>query len=100
VAENATQEVPRFDVDLIVTGVAILRLAVDRDGSVRRDGNAIKKLLKVRTMVFVITEGNAWRSVGVSNGRLAGVIAREGNRCRILMEFTHVDVERANGMEY
>ena len=59
VADDLPQERPRVRVDLVVGGVAVVGLAMDRDGAVGRDGDAVEQLLQVGAVVLVVAEGDA-----------------------------------------
>jgi hypothetical protein len=68
VADDLPQKGPGVLVDLIVGGVAVIDLTMDRDGAVGRDGDAVEQLLPVGAVVLVVAEGDAWRATGLVGG--------------------------------
>jgi hypothetical protein len=99
VAEDAAQEVPGVGMHLVVAGVAVVGLAVDRHGAVGADGKAEQQLLEVGAVVLVVAEGDARRAAGLVGGRLAGIVPTEGDGGGVLMELGQVDVEGADGVQ-
>jgi hypothetical protein len=93
VAEELPQERPGIDMDLVIGGVTVVNLAVDRDGAVGRDRKAVQQLFEVGAVVFVVAEGDARRASRLLGGSLLSVGAGEGDGGGVLVQLGKLDGE-------
>jgi hypothetical protein len=85
---------------LVIGGVAIVRLAVDRHGPIGGDGDAVQQLLEVGAVVLVVAEGDARRPARLLGGGLRGVGAAEGDGGGVLMQLSQVNGELPDGSQH
>src|SRR5262249_20776697 len=89
--------VPRLDVDLVVGGVAVVRLAMDRHGTVSAHRNAEQQLLQVGSVVLVVAERDARRAVALLGRLLVAVSPREGDGRGVIVRLPQLDLKLAHG---
>ena len=96
-ADDLAERVPGVHVGHDVTGLAVQGPVVDRHRAVDRHGEDEEQLLEIRPMVLVVAVGNAERGAvaGRRPGR-GGVVAREGDRRRVVVQLVQRDLERPN----
>ena len=68
-ADQLAQEVPGLDVDLVVSNVAVVGLAMDGHGPVGADRDAKQQLFQIGSMILVVTESDARRAVNLHGRR-------------------------------
>ncbi len=85
--------------DLIIGGVAVVGLAMDRDRAVGADRDAVQQLFEIGAVVLAVAEGDARRPVGLLGAGLRRVGAREGDGGGVLVKLAQVDVELADGTD-
>jgi len=93
------EEVPRFDVDLVVGDVAVVCLAMDRHGTVGADRDAEQQLLQVGAVILVVAKGDARRSVALFGWCLVLVGPREGDCRGVIVRLPQLDLELTHGAD-